>query len=150
MEIILFVGKIVLMMDFIDFVLNILEEQGKTTQSLFDEIISENTFYKYRHRYPSLPTLIKLANYLEVSIDYLLERSDDNRFKPYTIDSQAFYSNLLALMRAKKISGRKLCKELSLARISLSRWKNGTLPSLQKLIEIADYFGCTIDDLLFE
>jgi len=62
------------MLYFISKVKSTLEEQGKSIQSLFnDKIVSKNTFYKYKQRYPSLNTLIKIANYLEVSIDYLFE-----------------------------------------------------------------------------
>ena len=46
------------MVDFIKLVENILEEQSKTKQDLFENnVVSENTFYKYRQRYPSI-TLI--------------------------------------------------------------------------------------------
>ena len=62
------------MIDFIKLVENILEEQGKSKQSLFEDcVVSANTFFKYRQRYPSLKTVIKIANYLNVSIDYLFE-----------------------------------------------------------------------------
>ena len=59
------------MLDFIKVVENILEEQGKSKQVLFENnIVSENTFFKYRHRYPSLNTVMKIANFLNVSLDY--------------------------------------------------------------------------------
>ena len=39
------------MVDFIKLVENILEEQDKTKQDLFEnKVISENTFFKYRQR----------------------------------------------------------------------------------------------------
>ena len=70
------------MIDFIKLVENILEEQGKTKQDLFDNnVVSENTFFKYRQRYPSLKTVIKISNYLNVSLDYLFEFSNENHFK---------------------------------------------------------------------
>ena len=70
------------MVDFIKLVENILEEQDKTKQDLFEnKVISENTFFKYRQRYPSLKTLINIANYLKVSIDYLFEFTNENHFE---------------------------------------------------------------------
>lgn len=53
------------MINFINLVKEVLEDKGMTTQNLFDDgVISENIFYKYKHRYPNLTTLLKIANYL--------------------------------------------------------------------------------------
>lgn len=137
------------MIDFISAVKSILEEQNKTTENLFkDNVVSENTFYKYKQRYPSLKTLVKVANYLAVSIDYLFELSDENNFVPYSIDNNKFYNNLISLIENANISCRKFCQDLHFSRDNVIRWKNRTQPSLQVLFEIAEYFGCTIDDLL--
>ncbi len=137
--------------DFIKNVKSILQEQGKSPINLFDDkIISENTFYKYRERYPSLKTLVKLCNYLEISIDYLFERTLENNFKFYKVDNNIFYSNLTKLIDSKSISGRKFCKDLGFSRDNIIRWKNGINPSVQTLIEIANYFNCFIDDLIIQ
>lgn len=137
------------MIDFIQTVNNILKEQGKTTKNLFDDnVVSENTYYKYKQRYPSLKTIIKIANYLNVSIDYMFELSDENNFKTYSLNKLSFYKNIITLINSKKISGRKFCNSLNFSRDNLIRWKNGTLPNIQTLIDISTYFNCTIDDLL--
>ena len=138
------------MMDFIQIVNNALEEQGKTTEDLFkNKIISKDTFYKYKHRNPSLSTLIKISNFLEVSIDYLFELTNKNDYTPYSIDNLLFYKNLTTFIEKKKISGRQFCKDLHYSRDNLIRWKNGTLPTLQSLLDISNYFNCSIDELLF-
>ena len=72
MLVFLHLAKGVMMINFIEAVRNVMEEQGKEVERLFSSgIISKNTFWKYKQRNPSLQTLIKVANYLEVSIDYL-------------------------------------------------------------------------------
>lgn len=135
--------------DFIKVVSAVLEEKGKTVQSLFDNnIISKDTFYKYKHRSPSLKTLIKVCNYLTVSIDYLFEFTTTNDFKEYNLNNKKFIVNLLNLINAKKISRRKFCDDLGYSHDNVMRWKSGTFPSLQTLLEISTYFNCTIDDLL--
>lgn len=139
------------MLNIIASVKSVLSEQEKTIQTLFkDKIISENTFYKYRHRYPSLKTLIKIANYLEVSIDYLFDMNIENNFYHYSLNSDVFYNNLISMIKNKNISGRQFCKDLHYSRDNLIRWKKGILPSVQTLIEISQYFNCLIDDLLLE
>ena len=137
------------MIDFIKLVENILEEQGKTKQDLFDNnVVSENTFFKYRQRYPSLKTVIKISNYLNVSLDYLFEFSNKNHFKEYDIDNLKFYENLISFINNKKISARKFCKDLGYAKDNILRWKNGIQPTIQRLLEMTEYFGCSLDDLI--
>ena len=93
------------MVDFIKLVENILEEQGKTKQDLFENnVVSENTFYKYRQRYPSIKTVVKIANYLNVSLDYLFEFSSKNHFIEYNVDNLNFYNNLISMIDSNKIT----------------------------------------------
>ncbi len=137
------------MSDFISQVKEILEEKGKTTENLFaDKVISEDTFYKYKHRYPSLKTLLKVANYLCVTVDYLFELSNENNFKPYALEQKNLYSNIVALIESSGISQRKFSKDLHYSRVNLLRWKNGMTPNVQSLIEISKYFNYPINDLL--
>ena len=137
------------MFNFIRAVKEILEEKGKTTSDLFlDKIISENTFYKYNKRNPSLKTLIKIANYLEVSVDYLYELTDENDFKPYLTNQENFYNKLISMIKNANISCRKFSKDLNYSRDNILRWKKGTEPSVQCLIDIVQYFNCSFDDLL--
>ena len=137
------------MLDFINCVKNVLEEQNKTTEDLFkDNIISKNTFYKYKHRYPSLKTLLKIANYLCVNVDYLLELSDINDFKPYKLEQVNLNKTIVELINHLGKSQRKFSKELNISRANLLRWKNGINPNVQTLIEISKYFNIPIDDLL--
>ncbi len=137
------------MTDFITLVKEVLEEKGMSTQNLFDDgVISENTFYKYKHRYPNLTTSLKIANYLCVSVDYLFGLSDENKFKPYSLEQKNLYNNIVSLIENSKISQRKFSKDLNYSRVNLLRWKKGTSPNVQSLIEISKYFSIPIDDLL--
>ncbi len=138
-----------MMTDFIKVVKNILEERGKSTDDLFcDKIISKDTFYKYKQRNPSLKTIIKIANYLEVSIDYMYELSDRNKFMRYSSDQKGFYDVLINLIKSAGISIRQFCKDLNYSKDNVLRYRKGVEPSLRTLFEIADYFDCSIDDLL--
>ena len=137
------------MLDFINLVKEILEDKGLTTKNLFnDGVISENTFYKYKHRYPNLATLLKIANYLCVSVDYLFGLSDENKFKPYSLKQKNLYSTIVSLIENAGLSQRQFSKDLNYSRVNLLRWKKGTSPNVQSLIEIAKYFNIPIDDLL--
>ena len=112
------------MSNFISEVKEVLEEESLSIQNMFDDgIISENTFYKYKHRYPSLKTLIKIANYLCVTVDYLFETSNENNFKPYSLEQKNLYANIISLIESSGISQRKFSKDLHYSRVNLLRWK---------------------------
>ncbi len=135
--------------DFILAVNNVLDEQNIKLKDLFEnKIISQNTFYKYKQRTPSLETIIKICNYLNVSIDYLFELKIENNFVPYNYSAEIFYNNILSMLKIKKTSGRKFCSDLNYSKDNLLRWKSGTTPSIQTLIEISNYLDCSIDELL--
>ncbi len=137
------------MVDFIKAVTEALREQDKSTEDLFQNgVVSKNTFYKYKQRNPSIKTLVNIANYLEVSLDCLLEFSDENNFVPYEDDQSGFYDNLIAMIKKSNLTSRQFCAEMNYSRANIDRYKNGVLPNLQTLIEIAQYFGCGVDDLL--
>lgn len=137
------------MIDFITAVKNYLEDEGKSVDCLFaDNVISKDTFYKYKQRNPSLQTLIKVVNYLQVSIDYLYEKSDVNNFSKYSTDQSKFYEYLTELIRKSNLSNRQFCKEMNYQKDNIIRYKNGVVPSVRTLFEIAEYFGCSVDDLL--
>lgn len=137
------------MFDFINAIRDIMLEQGKAISDLFkDGVVSENTFYKYSSRNPSLKTLIKIANYLKVSIDYIYENTDENNFKHYAESQSGFYENLMKLINNAKLSGRQFTKDLHYSKDNILRWKKGTEPNIETLLEIAKYFGCNVDDLL--
>lgn len=137
------------MINFIDACKNFLEEKDQNLDILFkNKIISKNTFYKYKKRNPNLKTLIKVCNFLNVSIDYLFELSDTNNFKMYSINQNNFYNNLLNFINNKNISQRKFCQALGFSISNVNRYKNGVLPNLSTLVDIAKFFDCQIDDLL--
>lgn len=138
------------MKNIIDAVKGLLEEQNKTLKDMFeDKIVSKNTFYKYKQRNPSIQTLKNIANYLYVSIDYMFEMSLENKYIPYPQENY-FFVNFSKFKNAQVISGRKICKDLNFSKENIKRWEKGITPNIQTVIDIAKYFGCTIDDLLLK
>lgn len=56
------------------------------------------------------------------------------------------YDRIEQLRNSKKISQGKLEKELGFSNGSISKWKN-SMPTLERLQKIADYFGVSIEYL---
>ncbi|MFR3241670.1 MAG: helix-turn-helix domain-containing protein [Megamonas funiformis] len=60
-----------------------------------------------------------------------------------------FAEKLSNLIKIKKITNQQLANELNLTRQSISQFTKGTaMPSIEKLIAIADFFNISIDELL--
>ena len=75
------------MFNFVELLNEKLEERDKSIQDLEENgILAKNTFYIFKHSSPSLITMIKIANFLKMSIDYILDRVTDNKFKKLLIN----------------------------------------------------------------
>ena len=137
------------MSNFVEMLLDALHEKGKTMKDLEDNvIIPKRSFYQYKTYTPFLPTILKIVNYLEMSLDYFTDRTSTNNFKAYKLEQKEFYNKLISVMKQAKISQSRLAKDLEIGRHNFSYWKNGSFPKFTTLIEIANYLNCNIDDLL--
>ncbi len=102
---------------------------------------------------PSLRTLIRIADKLEVSIEYLLGRKNNENFIPAERKTD-FHERLEFLMQQRKAAGEnvnfgKICRKTTFPRTYFYEWiKEKTLPSLDYAFNIAEYFGVSIDYLL--
>lgn len=110
--------------------------------------INKNAIYELDNRYPTLTNALKIADTLDVSLDYLLGISFDeniNYDKDYKIN---FYENLDKFLKNKNISKRKFCNDLKLSKDAFTRWKKGAIPYVSTLLEISKYLNCSIDELI--
>ena len=91
--------------------------------------------------------IISLSNFFNCTIDYLAGRNDDPlNFTPLV--PPPFNIAIRSLMEKLKISTYKLQKETKYNGSYFVRWKNGQEPYLDTLIDLADYFHCSIDELV--
>ena len=97
--------------------------------------------------YPKLPILIKLCQYFNCSIEYLLEQSEDyGKCENYSTEN--FIKNYKEILNTNNTTHYKLAKELKIGRNRIYDWNNGQLPYAETLINIAKYFDIEIGDLL--
>ena len=97
---------------------------------------------------PSLRTLIKIADKLELSIKYLLGLDDKNDFIPSSSPS-TFHKRLEELTAEKKINYGQLASKMCFPRTYIYEWiKENTLPSIDYIFNLSKYFGVTPDYLL--
>lgn len=97
---------------------------------------------------PSIKSLIKIADKLNISITYLLGETDNDEF--YLSESSAtFHIRLeqLANERGEKYSN--ISNKMPFAYNSIYEWmRTGCLPSLEYIKPLANYFNVSIDYLL--
>ena len=101
--------------------------------------------------YGIIPTpriLIRIADYFNVSIKYLLGTSDDEYFNKAKVKSD-FTMRFDFLCKEKNVTYYKVSKDLHFDQSYITRWLNKNyLPSLELLDLMSDYFKVSIDYLL--
>ena len=110
--------------------------------------LSKNTLYDLDKFCPSLKNAIKMSNSLNLTIDYLLGRNDDDTEFISKNDRLKFYDNLVKILESKNISKLKFCKDLNLSTDAFTRWKKGAVPYLSTVVVIANYLNIEIEYLL--
>lgn len=126
-----------------------LTEKGFTISNLESEnIITKYTFYKFKKYCPSLENAINIANFLEMSLDYILNKTDENKFKKYKTNQSDFIVKLENILSSIILSKRKFCLDLGLSDANFTKWKNGAIPKFSTIINISNYLQCPLDDLL--
>ena len=60
----------------------------------------------------------------------------------------AFIDRLIEALEKKNISQYKLCKDLNIGQSTISSWKKGKIPTVEKVIAIVQYLEISADWLL--
>ena len=115
-----------------------------------DLSINISNLYKYTQGsyLPSLENAIKLSDYFKCSLDFLFgfaEEYQEIKFHKRKKFSERFEE----LLKEKGIKRQDLKKTKLFAKQSIDDWFNGVrLPTINNLIELKNYFGCTLDYLV--
>ena len=135
--------------------------QNRITELVEDSEVSKSALPKligvdYRSlsnaiNYGIIPTpriLIRIADYFNVSIKFLLGTSDDEYFEKSKLKSD-FKTRFDFLCKDKDITYYQVSKDLHFDQSYITRWLNKNyLPSLELLELLSDYFKVSIDYLL--
>ena len=87
-------------MDFIERIFNLLDKKGISKNKMLSELkLSKNSFLNWseRNTTPSGEVIIKIANYFNVSTDYLLTGKETDQTQAYPENIQRIIDNLLKL-----------------------------------------------------
>lgn len=96
---------------------------------------------------PTTSTLIKMADYFNVSIEYLLARTD--KYEYAGLSNVTFQERFEKLCEEKGVTHYKVSQECFFDKSNISRWlSKGYLPTLEILDMITKYFNVSIDYIL--
>lgn len=104
---------------------------------------------------PSTEALVKIANYFDVTVDYLLGRTPtvidlgklETQAEPQTAKTFTV-ENILKLLRENNLTEYDISRILELSSSVLSQWKSGRQqPGIEVLIKFANFFNVSLDYL---
>jgi len=97
---------------------------------------------------PSAEALVKIADYFNTSVDFLLGREMPEQ-KSIISETGRMVNIILDLIKTHNVSEYEITKKLGLSSGIFSQWKQGKQkPSLDALMKIANYFNTSVDFLL--
>ncbi|MFA5449789.1 MAG: helix-turn-helix transcriptional regulator [Clostridia bacterium] len=95
----------------------------------------------------NLANLIKVANVLNCTIDYLVGRRDNALdFTPK--QSLSFYQSLGEVLTLRGKTFYNLTQQTRFTESYLYQWRKGKQPKIPALIDLANYLDCSIDYLV--
>ena len=105
-------------------------------------------YYESGRNEPDIQTLIRLANFYNITIDYLVGNEI-----PYFSNKNDYTKNRNIKLKELRLKHEKtqqeIAKDLNLTQNTYSNYEKGkTTPDIQTLIKIADYFHVTVDYLI--
>ena len=137
--------------NFSDFLLEHIALKGISTTE-FSNAVNINYFVISRWvdqiYYPSQKNLIKVADYFNISIDYMFGLSDVQNAPTISIYTD-FVQRFNLLLDYHKIKPSTIANKCEIKKSAISKWlKHQRTPSTFSLCVIATYFDCSIDYLI--
>lgn len=102
----------------------------------------------YQRQMPSTKALVKLADYMNVSVDYLLGlKSDKSIIRSGS--KEKFIKRISFLQLPEGITSYRIAKECGMGTSAVSKWKDmKRLPKIEAMIKLSEIFDCSVDFLL--
>ncbi|MBQ8685831.1 MAG: helix-turn-helix transcriptional regulator, partial [Clostridia bacterium] len=97
---------------------------------------------------PSYDNFVRLLYAFRCSADYLLGETEIHTEEPLH-EALPFHERLRFILKSHGISQEKLKRDLPVSSSVVYKWLKGiSRPSMERLIALARYFGCSIDYLI--
>lgn len=100
---------------------------------------------------PSITNLVKICDYFNCSLDYILGLTIDEKlyFKSQPQNAELFIKRYYELLKINNTSHAEVCRKANCNRNNLVYWKhNKTFPTLEILRKFAEILNVSIDYLI--
>ncbi len=125
-----------------------LDEKGMRSYKLAEASGCNKTAlnnWLYQRQLPSTRALMKLADYMNVSLDYMLGLTPDKNFIR-SGTTERFGRRINVMLQNGEVTAYRLAKECGLGTSAVSKWKNlKRLPSIETLLKLSEAFGVKVD-----
>lgn len=130
---------------------DLINDKGLDSKTFSKAIgVSESTVsrWKSNSKYMLLSGALKIVDYFNCSLDFLVGRSEILiDFVPQK-DYPPFYEHLKKIMEKRGITRYELNNKTTIKSSHLVDWNKGADPHILSLIELADYLEITLDFLV--
>ena len=137
------------MTEFQERLTELLQDNNLTKQKFAKNInkqLSTINEYFLNNYYPQIDLAIKIAEYFNVSLDYLFGLSDNK--ENTNRNNKPFFENFDILVKTNKKSILNTMKDMDFKESNYYRWKAGKIPKTNNLLTIAKYFDVSLDYLI--
>ena len=99
---------------------------------------------------PTTKSVVKICDYFNCSIDYIVGLNDDKLYKSLKkgFNAKLFYPRYEIALNTNKLTHYQLAKKGLVCETSLRLWKKGMLPQFETLYNIATCLNTSIDYLI--
>jgi len=143
-------NKDILISNFSERLRELIFDKGLSTEQFAEAVgVAETTVYRWFKTPLQIKrsNLIKVADFFECLIEYLIGRSeDDTKIIPNKLYPN-FVEQIRKIMKEQNISTYKFEKTSKFKCSYFFDWQKYE-PALQTLMELSEYFDCTIDYLI--
>ena len=137
-------------MNFGEILTGLMFDKNISSQQLAtDLLVSARTVNRWRANESgiTLSLLIKLCEYFNCSLDYLVGKTERD-IRPNKFEVGNFGAQVRKVMKSKGISSYVLRKDTQFSSSRFNDWDKGADPKLNTLLELANYFNCSLDELV--
>lgn len=126
-------------------------EKDYNSSTLADKLkVDRSTISRYlaEDKAPSLESLIKIADFFNCNIDFLIGKDDECKNLKFK-ECPPFSQRLKFLLKEQNKSQYALKKQTKISQSILYYWLHDKYtPSIDNLMKVAKFFDCTVDYLI--
>lgn len=101
----------------------------------------------FSSRSPKLESLIKVADYFDCSIDYLLGNTESKTFNR-SENPVDFFTRYTFLKQKNDFTDFQIAKICQISTSTIVKWKDGVTPEFEILVKLSRLFECSFEYLI--